>query len=366
MDTIILQLETGKFTITDYSKFKTTKEKVLNTNTGFYKWINNPLARDKNIYKPRLTLIKRGRYLYLKIEFSAPKIIFNDNLNELEEKDFNLLIKVLQKKIIERGALIFTRNLEEAEVISFHPSKNIPLKGGYTANLVIKELSKVDVSKRFDLDKKGYTNNGEVLQIYTNAHSLVIYDKISDFKKPKKRAIDKDQTNQQLSLFDLIKSEHKQLEVLRIEARLSSKKKMNDTLKRIGYKPNPIFRNVLNKKLCQDILWQYWNDFFSDNQFIFNTNTNPQKILEIILTRYPKIKIIKAINIAGLYMLCRDDEGMRGFRQTVDSYKPKTNWAVVKRYIKNLDDEIFAYPAYSFIKDIKQELGEFNAFRLNK
>ena len=49
IDTIILQLKQGQFTIMNYSKFKTSKETTSNVKDNFCKWSNNPTALDKNL-----------------------------------------------------------------------------------------------------------------------------------------------------------------------------------------------------------------------------------------------------------------------------------------------------------------------------
>lgn len=365
LDTIILQLEGDKFHIMDYKAFNTT-EKEVEDSFGFKKWYNNPTKEDKlnDIYKPRITLIKRGLRKNLKVEFSAPKILFNNNVDELKEEDFGDLTKSLRLLLRDMKTLIYTKNLEEAPVLSFHPSKNIELANGFTSNLVIKELKKIDISKRFDMDEKQYRNNGEVLQFYTRSHSFVLYDKIQDLAKPMRRAVDKDQTPTQLNLFTQIKEKNNKFELLRIEVRFGTKRKLNEMLEKVGYTKNPTFKEVFKKDLCQKIVSMYWGEFFKDNLFIFNMNTNPQEILQIVLRKSPNTKIIKAVNIVGLYSLCRDEEGIRGFRQVVENYKPKTNWSTVKKYLKAVDDLMYNNPTWNFIEDIKKELKEFNTFKL--
>ncbi len=70
--------------------------------------------------------------------------------------------------------------------------------------------------------------------------------------------MDKDQNSLQLSLFDtLIVKENK--EILRIEARLTKKVKMNAILKSLGLSENPTFKDVFKKDLCQKILLNYWD-----------------------------------------------------------------------------------------------------------
>lgn len=366
LDTIILQIDYNKFYINKYENFAASKKQILSSKSPFKKWINNPSKKD-TIYKPRLTLIKRGVRFVLKIEFSAPKLVFGNNIDELDDGDFDLVVETLRERLQSMGVSVFSADLENSEVISFHPSKNIPLSKGYTANLAIKELNKIDCSKRFDFDEKNFRNNGEVLQFYTRSHSLVIYDKINDLVKPQKRATDKDQTKQQSPIFDYIKNNEQTLQILRLEIRLSLKQKMNNIMEFMEQKTNPKFRDIFNKELCKKIVNYYWDIFFGNNTFIFNTNSSPQYILQLIFMKYPKIKILKAITIVGLYLLCKDDDGIGGFRQIIDNHRRKrADWQVVKRDLKLLEDEIFTGSTWGFIKDVRRELKDFKPFRLTK
>lgn len=100
LDTLILQIPLNQCRITDCSKFGTTKEKMLENQANFWKHINNPTSKDKKqgIYKPRLTALKQGKRHSLKIEFSAPKLLFGNNASEVSESDFDKIVEILQKK----------------------------------------------------------------------------------------------------------------------------------------------------------------------------------------------------------------------------------------------------------------------------
>jgi len=368
LDTVILEPQIDISCITDFSKFGTTKEALLSYySSGFNQWVNNPTKEDwkAGIYKPRLTLNKRAGKFFLRIEFSASNLLFKNSLEEVEEKDFEAEIEILQKRLEEMGVEMFKIFLEKAPVSGFDPAKNIPLSGGYTAILSLRELSKIDISKKFDIGKIKFSNGGESLQIYTNSHSFVFYDKINDLNKPQKRAMSKNQTLQQFSLFEQIRKEQINLEVLRMEVRLRKKRKMNEVLEKLGYPQNPTFKDIFKKELCQKILNHYWDYFFNDNLFLFDVRNNPQTILNLILKRNPKIGIKKAIYQTGFLTLCKDDEGMRGFRNIAQLYKPKTNWTNLKKWLTNYQTELNAIPLHGFIKDIEESLDNFEAFRLN-
>lgn len=366
LDTIILQIPFSEARISNPQRFTPIARNLLSVGAAVYFWKNNatPTEKKQGIYRPRLTIIKRGGALFLKIEFSAPNILFGNNLDELEEADFPRVIELLRRGIEEMGVNLFSHELEGAPVISFHAGKNIILSGGYTADFVIGELYKVNIDKTFDLAKTIFENNGQSLQIYTNSHSFVVYDKIADMGKLKGRAIDKDQTAKQMTIFDDLKSRDRRLEVVRFEVRLSKAAKMRAVLKSIGYwEGNPVFRDIFYKDLCQRLVMDYWDKFFGSSLFIFSTETKPQNILRGILMSNPKMKAAKAIQLTGLKLLCKDDKGIRGLRATVEGLRGKDAWTSVNREITRLG-AIRGGNLHGFVGQIRQGLKDFKALKL--
>jgi len=368
LDTVILQIPINYSAIIDHSQFTPSTKGIVDNPAGFYKYTNNPTNTDRasGVYKPRLTIIKRANRIYLKVELSVPKLLFGNNLDEIKESDFEEAVSKLRKVIEQKGVRLWTHEIEKAEVLRFDPSKNIPLNKGYTSSFAIRELSKLNLNQKLDLERVSFRNDGESIQLYANRHSLVLYDKINDLSKPAKRAIDKDQTKQQTDLFEYIKKEERNLEVLRLEVRLSYKDKMKEILEKVSFTDNPIFKNIFKKDLCQKIVKLYWEKFFGKNLFLFSVNNSPQMILQKILMRYPKTNIRIAVMLVGLNQLCKDEEGIRGFRSIAKNYKPKFNWVMLNNYLKKFNDEIFTKPTHGFIKDIEASLDNFEAFRLNR
>lgn len=368
LDTIILKIRIEPFNILDHSRFEPTTEGIFDS-YNFYRYkkcVQNSSAEDyaKGIYKPKLTVYRRPDGIYLKIEFSTPKLLFGNNLDELEEKDFPQVLDKLCAVLLTMGIRIFRELLEAAPVSALHPSKNIPLSGGYTSMFAIRELSKLDISKKFDIERVKYRNGGEALQIYCIRHSLVFYDKVNDLDKPAKRAIDKNQTGQQKTLFYILTNQRS--EILRMELRISHKAKLNEVLESLGYRKNPTFKEVFNKELCQKLLLSYWHKFFDSNMFLFDARNDPQLILQSLLKRFPEIAITKAIEITGFMLLGKDDAGMRGFRSIAETYKPKTNWTKLSKWIDGVNKSIAAIPLHGFIKDIERELNEFKPYKVKK
>jgi len=167
LDTIIVEIPINLRAVFDPAKF-TPNARQLETYKGFGRCTNNRRAEDrkKDIYRPKLTLIKRAEIYLLKIEFSAPKVLFNNNLDEAEESDFNEVISKLKNSVMEMGVSLLPQQIENAKVIGLHPSKNIVLTNRYTSSFAIRELSKINASQKMDIEKVGFRNEGELLKRY--------------------------------------------------------------------------------------------------------------------------------------------------------------------------------------------------------
>ncbi len=367
IDTFILEIPLRFISIIDASKFRPNARQI-ELSKGYASCKNNPTTEDykKGIYKPKLTLIKRGEMIILKIEFSAPKMLFNNNLDEIEEKDFEAMVIRLKVVVQDMGVLLTIEQIKNAKVIGFHPSKNIVLTNGYTVSFALRELRKTNLSQKMDFTQVDFRNDGEELQLYSNSHSVVFYDKIHDLTKPPKRAMDKDPTEYQKDLFDSLKRNQKGLEILRMEVRFSKSTKMKEVLEEVGLTEDPMLKSIFKKDLLQKILKLYWEKLFGKNLFLFNTYNNPQKILEMILTKYPKTRITTAVKLVGLTVLCKDENGFRGFRSVVEKYKQKKDWLALKRYLDKISNDFFAKPAHGFIEDIERSLKEFETYKIKK
>ncbi|MCH8908784.1 MAG: MBL fold metallo-hydrolase [Candidatus Heimdallarchaeota archaeon] len=95
--------------------------------------MNNPKKSEiqRHGYLPRLTLIARNDkekfILQLKIEFSAPKILYGNNFDELTGENFYELIAELKEKLKIMGVVTTEDKLIDANISAIHSSKNIIL-----------------------------------------------------------------------------------------------------------------------------------------------------------------------------------------------------------------------------------------------
>lgn len=338
IDTVILTIEREKFRTLVGNNIP--QWELHSKRKGYEKLVRNQNSYQKKdgIYRPRIRGIIRGKTKFMQIEFSVPKLILGNNLEEVTENNFKEVITTLRKRLVDLGIVISDKDLRTATVSSFHPSKNIILKDGYTSSYIIKELKKINLTKKMDLNKDSFRNEGQSLQCYSNSHSLVIYDKIQDLGKKEKRAIDKDQTSNQLSLFDDLSKKKKQDEVLRLEVRLSKKVKMNQMLKKLGYETGPTFEEIFKKDICQKIVEHYWQTIVEkENLFLFNLEKTPKRLLEDILSEVEPVKAKQAIYLVGLSELCRQPDGIRDLRSVLSKVINNRTWYRISTDIKSLN-----------------------------
>lgn len=365
LDTVIFNLGPGAFKITRPEMFHPSASILNGPGMFLVPCVNNPTAEDHKAgrYMPCMTLIKRpGKRggIFLKVQFSAAKMLFGNNVNELVEHDFNKVVFALGRKMFDMGVATTKTALADASISSFHPAKNIVMSNGYTTNFVIRELEKINLTQRMDLDKSNYRNVGHSVQYYANSHALVFYDKRYDLVKPEKRAIDKDQNSLQASLFDDLYGNG--IELFRMEARPVEKRKMNKILAEVGSKKDPTFAEIFSSALCQKILLKYWREMVHDqNLFLFGIEGGSQALYRGILKKHPTMYSREGIYLVGLNTLAKDKDGIRGLRRLVDDKnKSARTWYRVSKDFKKLQH--LPFETHGWVSQIECALRDFKPF----
>ena len=181
IDTICLLIPRNKIlSLDDESKGFTWD--LISRTKDYDKYVRNPtkLQKESGLYYPRLTGYKR-KYRderNVKIEFSIPKLLYNNNLDEVSEADFPTVIKQLRERLNDMNVKVSEKILATASVSSVHYSKNIILTAGYTVTQIISEINKIDLTKVFDFARARFINEGQSLYLHTSSHEFTIYDAV--------------------------------------------------------------------------------------------------------------------------------------------------------------------------------------------
>jgi hypothetical protein len=370
IDTIVLTIPKDKYTILDHNKFDPSTIGLFESPyyrlgaRGNFKCTQNSTKTElqKGIYKPRLTITKRIRKGFfdipLKIEFSIPKIIYGNNFDEIQDNDFDNVIKILKIKLNEMGIIINNMDLINSQVSAIHFSKNIALTDYSTCSMIINELSKINLTKRLDLDKTSYRNEGQIIHYHCNSYEIVIYNKIKDLEQSRiseKRSIESDNLIQ-LNLFDNLKIE-KPFEVLRIEVRLNTREKIKQVLKTVNITTEITFKNLFNKDISKNVVCYYWQNIESDINICSIDVKSPSNTLGMIINSNIGIKPSKALKLLSAIIIGQE-VGFRTLRNILNlNGKNNDYWY---KLLKELKEVTFPKgQKYQSIKEISKSIRSF-------
>lgn len=272
IDTIRLTFYKGEFEIKNYEIFNPSAGMFyqLKTCKKLAKCVCNPNKKElkRGEYFPKLTLrniVQNGIIrLCLFVEFSIPKLLYGNNFEEVANNDFEKIVTKLKEKLAERGVVINEAIIKASKVTMVHYSKNIELKN-CRSQFIINKINKINVPKRIDSTKTDFRNDGVAIKLHTNSYELTFYDKVADLKQSKiseKRALEKENHIQQDLLVDKLKNK----EILRIEVRLNTTKKIKDVLKKAGFIINELkFENVFDSEISKNVLQYFWKKYINDS-----------------------------------------------------------------------------------------------------
>lgn len=370
IDTIVLTIPKDKYTVLDHDKFSPSTKGLFESpyyrlgSRSNFNCKQNPTKTEllRGIYKPRLTVTKRIRKGYfdipLRIEFSIPKIVYGNNFDEIQENDFDRVIKLMQIKLTEMGILINDMDLINSQVSAIHFSKNIALTDFSTCSMVINELSKVNLTKRLDLDKTSFRNEGQIIRCHCNSYEIVIYDKIKELEQAKvseKRSIEEDNSIQ-LNLFDNLDIK-KPFEVLRIEIRLNTREKIKQVLKNVNINTEIIFKNLFNNDICKRIINNFWQYIEKDMDTHSIDTGSPSNLLETIVSSNRGIKYSKALKLTGAIIIGQES-GFRTLRNILNlNGKNNDYWYKLLKELKELN--LPKGQKYQSIKEISKSIRSF-------
>lgn len=368
IDTVILSLPTTEAEILRRSIDGTPAWSLQGRKVAYDTYIKEPLAEDleSGLYFPKATAFRRkGTNGFwsasLRIEFSAPKLVYGNNIEELSEAQFDDVVVALDDRLRRLGLTINVEQLKTASVRAVHYSKNIEMQDGYSAMYAIAEISKINLNTRFDLSRTRYMNDGQSLCMYTRSHSFVIYDKMADLLRGKGKAIDMSQTQKQ----DTLAATMKGRDVLRLEVRLSEKRKMNAVFRKAGFAENPTFRDVFATDKSKAVLNHYWQTTVAGNgHILFAHAPTPKEVLKYLLLAIPGMGARQAIFLTGLLLLIRDGNGIRELRTILTQYVANRTWYRIADEIKATEASMATLQPRGWYGQIVSALSIYQPFQM--
>jgi hypothetical protein len=364
IDTIAITLPEKDFRILKPERFNPNAGAIFNPvfgDGGLIKAVYNPTKPEKSKgYRPRLTLFKRpyterSRSIWLKIEFSAPKLIFGNNFEELRGSagDLEKVIDSLLTALEHMGIETTHECLLNARVSAIHYSKNILLERSTPCYLLIQTLEKLDLSGKLDLTQTDFRNSGQMVKYHSSLYEIALYDKVKDLEQAvkcgEKRGIETDYGE----MHDLFSNQLKP-EVLRFEVRLTSRK-IKGLFRTLGFKQGCILKELFDGNLSRAVLLHYWQ-VITDGLYVMNIDVNNiERLLHLAYKAFPHKRSGKIMELIGFIMISQK-LGMRGARLALGLKNHQ--WYRLKADIKILE-KYTSCPRFAVLADIKQQLREF-------
>lgn len=361
IDTVALTLKQDEFEIIDRSKFQRT---IIGGKYSYTKYMNNPNIKLEG-YKPRLTIYDRFGTLSLRVEFSAPKMLFGNNFDELVDEDFDEIIYKLQMSLGSMGIATKSDSLKYAEVSAIHYSKNMIFTDYTSSSMLITELSKIDISAKLDQTTKDFRNDGHSLAYHANSYEICFYDKRKDLEQAKKygdkRSIEDDNIIQ-LDLFDNTTSDP--FEILRLEYRLNNRQHMKILFPKIGIKTDLKFKSLFRGDFSKKLLLNVWQLFENDLTLTTQKTDDPIALLEGVFRAKPNISLLKALAYAmGFNIASSGNGGIKSFRDSVVKHSDLRSWYRIKTQLKGIGLSPNKTKLEALLQ-IGKQLGQFEPIKL--
>lgn len=325
VDTVKLMLLKGQYAINSADFRYSSKQ------NGVHRAIRNPSLSelDAGVYLPRCTLVNRpirgGMSESLIVEFSAPKLLFGNNFDELNDNDFDKVIDRLIKALAYLRIDIARTDVIDAKVVGWHPSKNVVLGDTFGCRTVINALQGVSVSKIYGVQKTDFTD-GEVLHFHCNSKDIAFYDKIADLRKSKvsdKRALENHNRIQSGML-----EQTKDVSVLRFEIRLNGIRAIKH-----AYSFEPTFQTLFSSSLSQTVLIRDWRKLTKDIDYLSLDTTSPLSIFEGFLSENSSITPRTAL-AATASVIIANQVGAGILRNRLDKQFGSYAWRSIRPLIK--------------------------------
>jgi hypothetical protein len=362
IDTIVLTIYKPNYQIDPSINLKRSFQR------GMCKRIYNPTKAqiDKYGYLPRVTEIeaarKGGYATFLQIEFSCPNILFGNNFDEVDEDDSRILRQITASKLIKMGITLNGDDvIKKAEVSRIHYSKNIVLDDYTFPYNYISEIAKINVNKHLDVNKTDYRNDGLSIKIRSKDFEIIFYDKLADLRKSRiseSSSIEQDNYFQ-LALLDNIPKNA--FQVLRMEVRINSRKKLRSFLNKYNIKVESLnFESLFSESISKRILQNIFTDIEAKYPNAILAGSDNESKLASIIQRNHNLKPGKILELLMAIELI-DKKGVRGFRNCFENYG-KHFWYRLNKELKSL--KIGDKPEY--FKILENKLMKFEKIELEK
>lgn len=368
IDTVKILIPLNKVKITKPERFGSEKQVEDLYNSRCYgnktmKHTNVATAKEKKQgYFPRTSIetnafMINDSFANLSIECSLPKILFNNNVEELKDCDFDNVINKLQEKLVILGYELSNEAIKDSYVQRVDFSKNFIIESN--PRFFIDSLKKIAIDSRLGATATDYQRCGTGMRFYTKLYHITVYDKVSEIEKSLKYSDNRSLTEDNYSQRDAMRRlKDNKLNIIRYEVSLRRRK-----IRKLPIEDKTL-RNIFNSALSKQVLTRQIEKMHAGIRGVSFDDKNSFLLNEQIKSAFPSIKSNKLSSLKG-YM---SDIAKYGYDFLKTEYQMSSSQICrLKKDIKAINEiEKEKNPILNDIDLIESSLERFKALRFKK
>lgn len=304
-----------------------------NVTSGFCKYIREITDEEKQRfgYFPTIEICSCGNIDngHLTLRFSAPRLIYDSNLFEITESDFDKVILMLHQKLQNIGIFVSESDIKNSAIWELHTCQNFDMTNNIGVENALKTLNKLVFSKKLDNSDTVYIHEdsqkynfieGSKFGLMCKSYEVCFYDKY--------KQICQDQKSREF--MEAIKEQTGIEEVLRFEYRLYKSASVKKALNDAGLKQNLTFEQIFKREVVQKLNANMWYKLFESKMFLISQLAcDSDSIIDRI-----KSAGIKGKNGFDIYNAHNIYNSEGGFKAIIELFDPKSK--VLSRLISKV------------------------------
>lgn len=223
-----------------------------------------------NEYLPKIEIrkqynkTKNSIEYVLRLEFSIPKLLRNQNIESVSENQIDDIVKVLKQKLENLDIFVSEKDIEEATHSRIDPSMVVDVSQFLSCQTIISALTKVPVPSNVRINKNGYQNNGNSFVIDTDGWRFLVYDKLRESESSSATIpIDVDGKIENVPIKEAVKKKGIK-HLLRIELQYVKASSIKKFLSENGYdSENLTFKYLFKQEIATKMLKNCWDKYIA-------------------------------------------------------------------------------------------------------
>ena len=289
----------------------------------------------------RSKIVPFGMIKRLEVESSLPKVVYGNNLYELDNREWKTVCRALSSKLQAMGIHINPQDVGLGTVQQVEYSKNI-LTGKVPVPYILEELYQAKPMNNYmDIQKVSY-RNGESLYFYCGSYDVLFYDKGAEI-------LGQIQGNTfPASLVQ--KLQNGAYNILRMEVRFHNRTALMDFLHAHGFSNNHgLLQDVYSKHISQQVLIHYWNALSQtarrNSPFVFSPGL---ELLKIWQGGGQNLTTQQALAKLGVRYLLRE-HGYKGARNALKRIGCSNPAQILRKYVSRVFKPFWKLDIWKFI-----------------